>query len=199
MADPGGGDDLLKMHRQEIVAMFLDLRGFTHFTERSEPEEVMRVLADYHREMGMLIISHEGTLQNYAGDGMMIFFNDPIPLSNPAGNAVRMALAMHERFAVLKSAWNKRGYDLDLGIGIAQGYATLGAIGFEGRWEYACIGAVSNLASRLCSEAKGGQILSDRKTIASVEALVDAQALGEFELKGIPYPTSIFNITGYAR
>jgi len=150
----GGGEDLLKTHRREVVVAFLDMRGFTAFTDDSEPEEVMDVLADYHRVMGQLIVEHRGTLERFAGDGMMIFFNDPIRLENPAANAVRMALAMQEKFVPLRTMWKKRGYALDLGIGIAQGYATLGAIGYEGRWDYACIGSVTNLASRLCSEAK---------------------------------------------
>ena len=163
----GGGEDLLKTHRREVVVAFLDLRGFTAFTDSSEPEEVMGVLGEYHRVMGQLIMAHEGTLERFAGDGMMIFFNDPIKLENPTANAVRMALEMQEKFVPLRTAWKKRGYGLDLGIGIAQGYATLGAIGYEGRWDYACIGSVTNLASRLCSEAKGGQILTnqDRKSV----------------------------------
>jgi adenylate cyclase len=191
-----GGDDLLRMHRREVVVAFLDLRGFTVFTERAEPEEVMRVLGEYHREMGQLILAHEGTLERFAGDGMMIFFNDPIPLSNPAANAVRMAIAMQERFTALRAGWTKRGYDLNLGVGIAQGYATLGAIGFEGRWDYACIGNVTNLAARLCGESKGGQILTDQKTLASIEDVVQTDSLGEVGLKGIAYPVPVFNVTG---
>jgi class 3 adenylate cyclase/CheY-like chemotaxis protein len=194
-----GGEELLKMHRREVVVTFLDLRGFSQFTERCEPEEVVRVLAAYHQEMGELIIAYEGTLERFAGDGMMVFFNDPIVLNNPAHNAVLMALAMQERFRALRADWAKRGYELDLGIGIAQGYATLGAIGFESRWDYACIGSVSNLAARLCGEAKGGQILTEQKTIASVEDLVQAEFLGELTFKGIPYPTRVFNVTACTR
>ncbi len=193
----GGGEDLLKTHRREVVVAFLDMRGFTAFTDTSEPEEVMSVLAEYHRVMGPLILAHEGTLEHFAGDGMMIFFNDPLPLENPTGNAVRMARAMQENFAPLRAAWKKRGYDLDLGIGIAQGYATLGAIGYEGRWDYACIGSVTNLASRLCSEAKGGQILTNQKTLSRVEDAVQAAPLGEVTLKGISHPVPVFNITGF--
>lgn len=192
----GGGEGLLKTHRSEVVVAFLDMRGFTAFTDRSEPEEVMNVLADYHRVMGQLIVVHEGTLERFAGDGMMIFFNDPIKLDNPTVNAVRMALAMQEHFVPLRAAWQKRGYDLDLGIGIAQGYATLGAIGFDGRWDYACIGSVTNLAARLCSEAKAKQILTDRKSLARIEDMVQAEPLGEISLKGIAYPVSAFNLTG---
>ena len=192
----GGGEDLLKTHRREVVVAFLDMRGFTAFTDRSEPEEVMSVLAEYHRAMGQLILAHEGTLERFAGDGMMIFFNDPIKLANPTANAVKMALAMQEQFVPLRAAWKKRGYDLDLGIGIAQGYATLGAIGFEGRWDYACIGSVTNLAARLCSEAKGGQILTNQKTLSRIEDVVDGEPLGELTLKGMAYPVPVFNITG---
>jgi class 3 adenylate cyclase len=194
-----GGEELLKMHRREVVVTFLDLRGFSQFTERCEPEEVVRVLAAYHQEMGELIIAYEGTLERFAGDGMMVFFNDPIVLNNPAHNAVLMALAMQERFRALRVDWAKRGYELELGIGIAQGYATLGAIGFESRWDYACIGSVSNLAARLCGEAKGGQILTEQKTIASVEDLVQSEFLGELTFKGIPYPTRVFNVTACSR
>jgi len=132
-----GGQDLLKTHRSEVVVVFLDLRGFLAFTDRSEPEEVMDVLAEYHREMGSLVVAHEGVLERFTGDGMMIFFNDPIKLDSPIANSMRMAIAMQEKFAPMRTTWAKRGYDLDLGIGIAQGYATLGAIGFEGRWDYA--------------------------------------------------------------
>ena len=190
-----GGEDLLKTHRREVVVAFLDMRGFTAFTDGSEPEDVMTVLAEYHRVMGPLILAHGGTLERFAGDGMMVFFNDPVQLANPPLSAVHMALAMQKEFTPLRAHWAKRGYDLDLGIGITQGYATLGAIGFEGRWDYACIGSVSNLASRLCSEAKGGQILTNRKTLARLEADVVAEALGERALKGIAHPTPVFNIT----
>jgi adenylate cyclase len=172
----GGGEDLLKTHRREVVVAFLDMRGFTAFTDHSEPEEVMAVLTEYHRVMGPLILAHEGTLERFAGDGMMVFFNDPVQIANPALSAVRMALEMQARFLPLRTMWAKRGYDLDLGIGLTQGYATLGAIGFEGRWDYACIGSVSNMASRLCSEAQGGQVLTNRKTLARVDEAVVAEA-----------------------
>jgi class 3 adenylate cyclase len=191
----GGGDDLLKTHRCEVVVVFLDLRGFTAFTDSSEPEEVMNVLGEFHRAMGRLITAYEGTLEHFAGDGIMIFFNDPIRLDNPIANAVKMALDMQKEFEVLCAAWKKRGYDLGLGIGVAQGYATLGAIGFEGRWEYACIGSVCNLASRLCSEAKGGQIVTNQKTLARIEDAVQASSLGTAVLKGIAQPVPMFNIT----
>lgn len=192
----GGGEDLLKTHRREVVVAFLDMRGFTGFTDHSEPEEVMSVLTEYHRVMGPLILAHEGTLERFAGDGMMVFFNDPVQVAQPGVSAVRMALEMQQKFVPLRNMWAKRGYDLDLGIGLTQGYATLGAIGFEGRWDYACIGSVSNLASRLCSEAKGGQVLTNRKTLARIEDSVVAEALGERMLKGIAQPTPVYNITG---
>jgi class 3 adenylate cyclase len=180
-----------------VVVVFLDMRGFTAFTDRSEPEEVMSVLSEYHRAMGQLVVAHEGTLEHFGGDSLMIFFNDPIKLDNPVANAVSMALAMQENFVPLRAAWKKRGYDLNLGVGIAQGYATLGAIGFEGRWDYACIGSVTNLAARLCSEAKGGQILTNQKTLVSIEDAVQAEPLGEIMLKGITHPVPIVNITGF--
>ena len=155
----GGADDPLKTHRREVTVVFLDLRGFTAFAETSEPEEVMGVLREYHAEMGRLILEHEGTLERFTGDGMMIFFNDPVPVPNPAERASGWRWPCASRVAQLTAAWRKRGYDLALGVGIAQGYATIGAIGFEGRWDYGAIGTVTNLAARLCGEAKGGQIL----------------------------------------
>jgi class 3 adenylate cyclase len=191
-----GSEDVLKSHRREVVVVFLDMRGFTAFTDRSTPEEVMSVLADYYRVMGKLINVHEGTLEHFEGDGLLVFFNDPIQLADPAGNAVRMALEMQGQFVALRAAWHKRGYELDLGIGVAQGYATLGAVGFEGRWEYSCIGGVTNLAARLCSEAKQGQILVEQKTMTSIEHLAQADPLGEVTLKGIAYPVRVFQVTG---
>jgi len=155
----GGAEDPLKSHRRDITVAFVDLRGFTAFAETAEPEEVMAVLREYHAEMGTIIVAHEGTLARFTGDGMMIFFNDPVVVDNPSERAVRMAAAMRARVSELATRWRKLGYDLDFGIGIAQGYATLGAIGFEGRWDYGAIGSVTNLAARLCGEAKAGQIL----------------------------------------
>ena len=154
-----GGEKLLESHRREITVVFCDLRGFTAFSETAEPEEVMGVLGDYHRAMGSLIFQFEGTLERFAGDGMMVFFNDPLPCPDPAARAVRMAVAGRERVRELTEAWRKRGHQLDLGVGIAMGYATLGKIGFEGRFDYGAIGTVTNLASRLCDEASAGQIL----------------------------------------
>jgi len=191
----GGGEDLLKTHRREVVVVFLDLRGFTAFTDLAAPEDVMAVLGEYHRAMGRLILAHEGTLEHFAGDGILIFFNDPILIEKPAENAIAMALAMQRDFVTLRVAWKQRGFDLDLGIGIAQGDATLGAIGFEGRWEYSCIGSVANLASRLCGEAKGGQILINQKTLARIENAVEAEPIGALALRGIVHPVQTFNVT----
>src|SRR5256885_15637250 len=146
----GDADDPLKSHRREVTVVFLELRGFTSFAETSEPEEVMPVLREYHAEMGRLVLEHEGTLERFTGDGMMIFFNDRVRVPNPAERGIRMSVAMRERVTGLAQGWRKRGFDLDFGVGIAQGYATIGAIGFEGRWDYGAIGTVTNLAARLC-------------------------------------------------
>ncbi len=191
----GGADDPLKSHRREVTVVFLDLRGFTAFAETAEPEEVMGVLREYHAAMGELILAHEGTLERFTGDGMMIFFNDPVPVPNPQERAVRMAVVMRERVDELMRGWRKRGYELDFGVGIAEGYATIGAIGFEGRWDYGAIGTVTNLAARLCGEAKPGQILVSRKLHGRVEDLVISEAVGELALKGFSRPVSAFNVT----
>ena len=191
-----GGDDLLKPHRREVTVMFVDLRGFTAFTGEAEPEDVMSVLGEYHSTIGELLRQYQGTLERFSGDGVMIFFNDPVPVPDAVEQAVRMACQLHDRFGALRAAWSKRGYDLDLGVGIAQGYATLGAIGFEDRWDYAAIGAVTNLASRLCAEAKGGQILTNQRTLSRIEALVEAEPIGELTLKGLARPVAAYNIFG---
>jgi adenylate cyclase len=190
----GDAEDPLKTHRREITVVYLDLRGFTAFAETSEPEEVMGVLHEYHAEMGQLILQHEGTLEHFAGDGMMIFFNDPLPVPNPAERAILMALAMRERVKDLTVKWRKLGYELDFGVGIAQGYATIGAIGFEGRWEYGAIGSVPNLAARLCGEAKPGEILVSQRLLGSVDELVEAEPAGELSLKGFHRPIAAHNI-----
>jgi class 3 adenylate cyclase len=190
----GGTDDPLKTHRCEITVCFLDLRGFTSFAESVEPEEVMSVLREYHAEAGRLILEHEGTLERFTGDGMMVFFNDPLPLQNPGENAVRMALAIRERVGKLIEKWRKLDYQLDLGIGIAQGYATIGAIGFEGRWDYGAIGSVTNLAARLCSEAKANQILISKRVLAAIEDALDVEPAGELSLKGFQRPVPAFNV-----
>jgi adenylate cyclase len=192
----GGAEDPLKSHRREIIVVFLDLRGFTAFAETSEPEEIMSVLHEYHAEMGQMILTHEGTLERFAGDGMMVFFNDPVPVPDPAARAVRMIVAMRGRLAELTVKWRKRGFELDFGAGIAQGYATIGAVGFEGRWDYGAIGTVTNLAARLCGEAKPGQILIAKRALASVEELVEVEPVGELQLKGFLKAVPAYNIVG---
>jgi class 3 adenylate cyclase/CheY-like chemotaxis protein len=189
----GGADDPLKTHRREVTVVFLDLRGFTAFAETAEPEEVMGVLREYHAEMGALILEHEGTLERFTGDGMMIFFNDPVTVADPAERAVRMALAMRDRVRHLSVGWRKRGHDLALGVGIAQGYATIGAIGFEGRWDYGAIGTVTNLAARLCGEARGGQILVSSRVAGMLEEVADLEDVGPLTLKGFLKPVPVFN------
>jgi class 3 adenylate cyclase len=190
----GDAEDPLKTHRREITVVYLDLRGFTAFAETAEPEEVMAVLHEYHAAMGELILRHEGTLEHFAGDGMLIFFNDPAPIPNPAEQAVRMALAMRERVSELTVKWRKLGYDLNFGVGIAQGYATIGAIGFEGRWEYGAIGTVPNLAARLCGEAKPGEILIAQRVLAALDELLEVEQKGELTLKGFHRPVPAYGV-----
>src|SRR5256712_9895509 len=185
----GKGEDVLKTHRREITVQFFDLRGFTAFTDSAEPEEVMELLRAYHAALGKLVLEHQGTLERFAGDAVMVFFNDPVPIERPAEHAMRTALAVQEAFVPISKHWQKRaGFELGLGIGIAQGYATLGAIGFEGRWDYAAIGNVTNLAARLCAEAKAGQILADRKTMPVPDRLFASEPGGAPPLKGFPPP-----------
>jgi adenylate cyclase len=191
-------EQALESHRREVTVVFCDLRGFTAFSETTEPEEVMGVLREFHAAMGEIIYRYEGTLERFTGDGMMIFFNDPLPCADPAERAVHMAVAMRARVADLKAGWRRRGHQLDFGVGIAQGYATLGKIGFEGRFDYAAIGTVTNLASRLCDEAKGDQILVSQRVYSSVEALVEAEAVGELSLKGLSRPVLAYNIIGFS-
>ena len=184
----------LETHRRDITVLFCDLRGFTAFSETGEPEEVMGVLREYHEAMGSLIFQYEGTLERFTGDGLMVFFNDPIPCPDPAARAVKMALAMREYVRELSGKWRKRDHRLDFGVGIAQGYATLGKIGFEGRFDYAAIGTVTNLASRLCDKAQGGQILVSQRVYGAVEELVDVEPLGELALKGLHRPVNVYNL-----
>jgi len=191
-----GGEDMLRAHRREISVVFIDLRGFTAFTDQAEPEEVMEMLHAFHAGMGRIVLEYGGTLERFAGDSVMVFFNDPVPMERPAEAAVRMALAMQQAYLPLAAEWRKRGFDLGLGCGIAQGYATLGQIGFEGRWDYAAIGSVTNLAARLCAEAAAGQVLVDRKTLAKVEGLVQAAPLGPLPLKGFTHPVAAFVVDG---
>jgi len=187
-------DSLFKSHRREITVVFLDLRGFTAFSDSAEPEEIMELLRTYHAEMGKLIFEFGGTLERFTGDGIMVFFNDPIPCEEHAEKAARMSLEMRAKVKELRPGWLKKGYDLDLGIGLAAGYATLGNIGFEGRMDYGAVGNVTNLASRLCEEAKGGQILTNQKTLTRIEELFEAESLQELSLKGFARPVVAFNI-----
>jgi class 3 adenylate cyclase len=194
----GGAEDPLRTHRREVTVVFADLRGFTAFAETAEPEEVMGVLREYHAVMGRLILEHEGTLERFAGDGMMVFFNDPVEVPDPAERALRMALAMRDAVGELAARWRKRGWELPLGVGIAQGYATIGAIGFEGRLDYGAIGTVTNLAARLCSEAAGGQILVSARVAAEVEGRLDAESLGPVAFKGLARPVPVWSVRGLA-
>ena len=188
------GEDPFRIRRREVTVIFLDLRGFTSFSDTAEPEEVIGFLRGYHGEMGRLIFKFEGTIERFAGDGIMVFFNDPIPQEDHTERAARMALEMQARVRELRPDWFKRGYDLDLGVGLAAGYATLGTVGFEGRMDYAAIGNVTNLAARLSAEAKGGQVLTNQRTLVKVEDLVEAEPVGELRLKGLSRPVAAFNI-----
>jgi class 3 adenylate cyclase len=188
------GEQLLAGHRRQITAVFCDLRGFTAFAETAEPEELFGVLRDYHEAMGALIVEHGGTLEHFAGDGIMIFFNDPVLQPDHVERAIRMAVAMRERFADLAVRWRKLGYELAFGVGIAVGYATLGRIGFDGRFDYGAIGNAVILASRLSSEAKGGQILLSQRAFAAVEEVVEAESVGELALKGFSRPVPAVNV-----
>ena len=192
LSAPDGG--LLDSHRREITVVFCDLRGFTAFSESEEPEEVMGVLREFHAAMGELIFRFEGTLERFAGDGLMVFFNDPLPCDDAPARAVRMALMMRDRVDELARSWRKRGHQLGFGVGIALGYATLGKIGFDGRFDYGAIGTVTNLASRLCDEASAGQILITQRVHAAVEALVEAECIGDLTLKGLHRPVTTYNI-----
>jgi class 3 adenylate cyclase/putative methionine-R-sulfoxide reductase with GAF domain len=189
-----GTEKQLESHRREITALFCDLRGFTGFSESSDPEDVMALLRDYHAAIGEIIIQYSGTLERYAGDGVMVVFNDPVPVENPALQAVLMALEMREAIGALTEKWRRLGHDIGFGIGIAHGFATLGTIGFEGRFDYAAIGTVSNVASRLCDEAKPGQILISPRVLMAVENAVTVEPVGEFALKGIRRPLAAYNV-----
>jgi len=191
-----GTEKQLESHRREITALFCDLRGFTGFSESSDPEDVMALLAQYHAAIGEIIIKYSGTLERYAGDGVMVVFNDPVPVENPALQAVLMALNMRAAIGGLIEKWRDLGHDLGFGIGIAHGFATLGTIGFEGRRDYAAIGTVSNVASRLCDEAKPGQILISPRVRQAVGAAVTVESVGEFELKGLRRPMMTYNVLG---
>ena len=191
-----GTEKQLESYRREITALFCDLRGFTGFSESSDPEDVMALLRDYHEAIGQIIIKYGGTLERFAGDGVMVIFNDPVPVENPALQAVLMALDMRSAIGALIDRWRKLGHDLGFGIGIAHGFATLGTIGFEGRFDYAAIGTVSNVASRLCDEAKPGQILISPRVLLAVDEAVTVEPVGEFALKGIRRPMMTYNVIG---
>ena len=191
-----GSEKQLESHRREITALFCDLRGFTGFTESADAEDVMALLREYHAALGEIIIKYNGTLERYAGDGVMVIFNDPVPVENPALQAVLMALELRDGIGKLTDKWRRFGHDIGFGIGIAHGFATLGTIGFEGRFDYAAVGTVSNVASRLCDEAKAGQILISPRVLAAVENAVTVEPVGEFELKGIRRPLAAYNVVG---
>ena len=194
----GSGEDPLKSRRREIVVVFADLRGFTAFAETTEPEELMRTLGSFHAAMGQLVLAHEATLERFTGDGMMVFLGDPVPVENAAAKGVALALAMRAAALELSAQWKKRGVDLGLGIGVAQGYATVGAIGFEGRIDYGAIGTVTNLAARLCQHAKAGEILISQRIYAEVSDAVATEDLGELTLHGFARPMRAFRCIGTA-
>lgn len=189
-----GDERILENHRREVVALFCDLRGFTGFSETAEPEDIMLVLKEYHGAVGPLIRKHEGTLDRFTGDGMMVFFNDPLPCDDAPERATRLALEMRDAVAGLIPAWTKRGHKLGLGIGMAQGYATLGRIGFEDRFDYTAIGAVINLASRLCAEAANGEVLVSGRLAAAIETMAEVEDLGERLLKGMARPAAVARV-----
>jgi class 3 adenylate cyclase len=189
------GEKLLAGHRAYITVLFCDLRGFTSFAETAEPEELLEVLREYHQALGELIPRYGGTLEHFAGDGVMVFFNDPLPVDEHELQAVQLALAAHARFADLADGWRKRGTQLGLGIGIAAGYATLGRIGFEGRYDYGALGRVTNLASRLSTAAAPGQTLISQRVCAAVENAVAAEPAAELDLKGFGQPVTAFTVT----
>ena len=190
----GGADDPLKSHRREITVVFLDLRGFTAFTETADPEDVMAVLGEYHAAVGALVLEHEGTLERFTGDGIMVFFNDPMPVPDPAQRACRMAIAMQREISRLAIGWKRRGYELAMGVGIAQGFATIGSIGFPGRIDYGAIGTVTNLAARLCGEAKSGEILVSQRVQALLDGSLGTEGVGELDLKGFHRPVPTFRV-----
>ena len=189
-----GGEEILAPHRREITAVFLDLRGFTAFTDRADPEEVLELLRAYHATLGRTVDEFGGTLEHFAGDGVMIFFSDPLPVDRPAERSVRMAIALQEAFTPIAQAWERLGHDVGLGIGIAQGEATLGVIGFEQRWEYAAIGNVPNLAARLCGEARTGEILLDAQVEHEIVALFYTEPVGPLKLRGFFQPVPAFKL-----
>ena len=193
----GSGDEsFLESHRREIVVVFCDLRRFTPFAESAEPEEVMGVLGEYHAALGDLVFRFEGTLERFTGDGLMVFFNDPLPCADAPARAIRMAVAMRSRVHDLAAGWARRGHDLGFGAGIAQGYATLGRIGFEGRYDYAAVGSVTNVAARLCAKAADGQILVTQRVLAGADDIAVSDPVGDLELPGLSRPVRAFDVRG---
>jgi adenylate cyclase len=189
-----GDDQILESHRREITVVVCDLRGFTAFSEAAEPEEVMAVLREYQTSLGLLIDKFEGTVERFTGDGVMVWFNDPIPCADPCARAARMGIEMRDCIAGLTTKWRNRDYELGFAIGMAHGYATLGRIGFERRFDYAAVGTVVNLAARLCAEAGDGQILIDAKVHAAIEDLAAVDRIGDLALKGFHRPVKAFNL-----
>jgi class 3 adenylate cyclase len=187
---------LLRPHRRLITVVCVDLRGFTAFAESAEPEEAMQVLREYHEAAGRLVIEFDGTLEQFAGDGILIFFNDPVPVPNHEERALRMAVAVRDAILRLQDVWKRRGFDLDVGLGIASGYATAGVIGFEEKWEYAVIGSVTNQAARLVAAAAPGQVLITERVFAAVEQMIEASPVGELELKGFRRPVTTYDVVG---
>src|SRR6201993_374986 len=193
-----GDEGILESHRRDIVVVFCDLRGYTAFAETGEPEEVWSVLREFHAAVGPLVTRFEGTLDHFSGDGLMVYFNDPLPCPDPAERAVRMAVEMRAAVGELRSEWRRRGHELGFGIGVAQGYATLGRIGFEDRVDYTAIGTVTNLAARLCGEAQDGQILVSKRVATAVEEIVTLEEIGNLALKGLSQAIAVYNVTGEA-
>ena len=191
-----GDEKILEIHRRDIVVVFCDLRGFTAFAVGAEPEEVLDLLSEYHAVLGPLIIRSEGTLDHFSGDGLMVIFNDPLPCPDPAERAVRMAVEMREAVGRLQADWRRRGREIGFGVGIAQGFATLGQIGFAERVDYTAIGTVCNVASRLCDEAEDGQILVSKRVAGAVEAMTRLEEIGDIMLKGLAQPVSVYNVAG---
>jgi class 3 adenylate cyclase len=191
-----GDESFLESHRRDITVVFTDLRGFTTFAETAEPEETMAVLRDYHAALGELVFAYEGTLEHFAGDGLMVFFNDPPPCPDAPERAVRMALEMRDRVAELADGWRRHGHSLGFGVGIAQGFATLGRVGFEGRWDYAAIGTVSNVAARLCAQARAHQILISPRVRVALGESFETRPLGAVELRGLARPVDVFEVVG---
>jgi class 3 adenylate cyclase len=190
------GQQLLAGHRAYLTIAYFDLRGFTSFAETAEPEELIDIVREYHAVAGELVTTHSGTLEHFAGDGIMVFFNDPVPIDEPELQAAKLTLAMRERIGECGERWRKRGYELGLGAGIAVGYATLGQIGFEGRYDYGALGSVTNIAARLSDEAEAGQILLSQRAHAALEGRIEAREVGPLGLKGLARPMDVYELLG---